>query len=111
MPVTDARKELADLVNRVAYSGDRIALTRRGRVMAALVPMKLAENAQHLEERNRYLEERVEHLERVLAERLDLTEIGPVASEPGQQAARVDPLRIAAEYRPGRPPGRPGFSR
>ncbi len=30
LPVTQARAELADLVNRVAYAGERIELTRHG---------------------------------------------------------------------------------
>ncbi|HZB30367.1 MAG TPA: type II toxin-antitoxin system Phd/YefM family antitoxin, partial [Streptosporangiaceae bacterium] len=37
MTVTQARAEFADLVNRVAYTGEPVALTRRGKVMAALV--------------------------------------------------------------------------
>ena len=37
--VTQARAELADLVSRVGYSGERILLTRHGRPLAALVPV------------------------------------------------------------------------
>jgi len=37
IPVTQARTQLADLVNRVAYAGERIELTRHGKVVAALV--------------------------------------------------------------------------
>jgi len=37
IPVTQARAAIADLVNRVAYAGERIALTRHGRTVAALV--------------------------------------------------------------------------
>ncbi len=33
------------LVNRVAYAGETVFLTRRGRRMAALVPVGLAEQA------------------------------------------------------------------
>lgn len=43
LPVTEARAQLADLVNRVAYSGDRIVLTRHGRPMAVLVSVDTAE--------------------------------------------------------------------
>ena len=43
LTVTEARAQLADLVNRVAYSGDRIVLTRHGRPMAVLVPVGAAE--------------------------------------------------------------------
>ena len=38
IPVTQARDELADLVNRVAYGRERITLTRHGKVVAGLVP-------------------------------------------------------------------------
>ncbi|MHB1712379.1 MAG: type II toxin-antitoxin system prevent-host-death family antitoxin [Acidimicrobiales bacterium] len=31
IPTTDARGQLAELVNRVAYSGDHVTLTRDGR--------------------------------------------------------------------------------
>ena len=37
VPVTQARAELAELVNRVAYAGERIELTRHGKLVAALV--------------------------------------------------------------------------
>jgi prevent-host-death family protein len=43
LTVTEARAQLADLVNRVAYSGDRIVLTRHGRPMAVLVSVDAAE--------------------------------------------------------------------
>ena len=35
--ITDARGELADLVNRAAYGGERVVLTRRGRPIAAII--------------------------------------------------------------------------
>jgi prevent-host-death family protein len=38
-PVTQARQCLADLVNRAAYGRETIYLTRRGRRVAALVPV------------------------------------------------------------------------
>ena len=38
IPVTQARADLADLVSRVGYSGERILLTRHGKPLAALVP-------------------------------------------------------------------------
>ncbi len=36
---TQARDEFADLVNAVAYRGERVVLTRRGKAIAALVPV------------------------------------------------------------------------
>jgi prevent-host-death family protein len=38
IPVTQARAEFADLVNRVAYGGERVVVTRHGKPIAALVP-------------------------------------------------------------------------
>jgi prevent-host-death family protein len=86
VPVTEARAQFADLVNRVAYTGDPVRLTRRGRVMAALVSP-----------------EDLELLEMVRAQRLDLSALGrpAQATEPPQ----ASPMQIAAEYRP------PGFTR
>src|SRR5437763_115175 len=37
--VIDARKDLADLLNRAAYGKERVVLTRRGKDVAAIVPM------------------------------------------------------------------------
>ena len=38
IPVTQAREELADLINRVAYGHERIVLTRHSKPVACLVP-------------------------------------------------------------------------
>jgi prevent-host-death family protein len=104
--VTEARKEFADLVNRVAYTGERVALTRRGKVMAALVSA-----------------EDLELLESLRSGRLGIVQPGiqgPVDDRPAPQPSQppqrpAAPLRIAAEYRPpgSQPPGphRPGFGR
>ncbi|WP_199487510.1 type II toxin-antitoxin system Phd/YefM family antitoxin [Actinomadura spongiicola] len=88
VPVTEARAQFADLVNRVAYTGEPVKLTRRGRVMAALVSP-----------------EDLELLETIRSQRVELT-------QPAQPAAPVEhprpapsPMRVAAEYRP------PGFTR
>ncbi|WP_285693845.1 type II toxin-antitoxin system Phd/YefM family antitoxin [Actinomadura sp. NBRC 104412] len=102
--VTEARKEFADLVNRVAYTGERVALTRRGKVMAALVSA-----------------EDLELLESLRSGRLGLVQpaaSGQVDERPAPRpapSAQPAPLRIAAEYRPpGSGPGPqrpPGFGR
>ncbi|HEX2313815.1 MAG TPA: type II toxin-antitoxin system Phd/YefM family antitoxin [Thermomonospora sp.] len=97
-PVTEARAQFADLVNRVAYTGEPVVLTRRGRVMAALVSA-----------------EDLELLRRVKAGTLDLTDASPPPAPhrperpADRQPAPPAPLRIAAELRRDRPP--PGFSR
>lgn len=90
IPVTQARAELSDLVSRVAYSGERVVLTRHGKIAAALVS---AEDLARLESRAG------EHISLTSTERLD---------ESG--AAPAPPLRIAAEHRPAvRRADPPGF--
>ncbi|NUT35901.1 MAG: type II toxin-antitoxin system Phd/YefM family antitoxin [Hamadaea sp.] len=37
VPVTQARAEFADLVNRVVYGGERVVVTRHGKPLVALV--------------------------------------------------------------------------
>ncbi|MFI0373971.1 type II toxin-antitoxin system Phd/YefM family antitoxin [Actinomadura sp. 1N219] len=92
--MTEARAQFADLVNRVAYTGEPVTLTRRGRVMAALISP-----------------EDLELLETVRAQRVDLAQAGHTgqSGQPARPAERPQapsaPLRVAAEYRP------PGFSR
>ena len=89
IPVTQARADLAELVNRVAYSGERVVLTRHGKSMAALVPA-----------------EDLERLEQITEQLIQLTEMSGEEHGGGQS---VQPLRIAAEHRPSGPPRPPGF--
>ncbi|MBA9005805.1 type II toxin-antitoxin system Phd/YefM family antitoxin [Thermomonospora cellulosilytica] len=91
IPVTKARQVLADLVNRVAYGGEHVVLTRHGRVVAAIIPP-----------------EDLELLQRLREGRIDLSRAdGGAAPQEGLDAPAPHgtPLRIAAEYRP------PGFRR
>ncbi|MER7396120.1 type II toxin-antitoxin system Phd/YefM family antitoxin [Streptomyces sp. NPDC000151] len=37
IPVTQARAELADLINRAVYGGERVVVTRHGKPLVALV--------------------------------------------------------------------------
>ena len=46
---TDARERLADVLNRVAYAGDRVRITRRGKAVAAVVPIEDLELIERLE--------------------------------------------------------------
>jgi len=87
IPVTQARDELAELINRVAYGHERIILTRHSKAVACLVP---PEDLQRLES---------EPLESEGRAAIRLTSAGqpPEISQPA-------PLRIAAEHRP---PGQP----
>ncbi len=49
--ITDIRDNLADALNRVAYSGERIVVERRGKGVAALVSMDDLELLEHLEDK------------------------------------------------------------
>jgi prevent-host-death family protein len=46
--VAEAKKQFSDLLGRVAYGGETIVITRRGRPMAKLVPPDTAESEQHI---------------------------------------------------------------
>ncbi|TFE50029.1 type II toxin-antitoxin system Phd/YefM family antitoxin [Streptomyces sp. ICN441] len=50
IPVTQARAELADLINRVVYGGERVVVTRHGKPLVALVSaadLERLESAEH----------------------------------------------------------------
>jgi prevent-host-death family protein len=86
--VTQARADLAELVSRVGYSGERILLTRHGKPLAALVPVS-----------------DLEALERSPAE-IGFS-IAPQADPEPEQAERPSgPMRVAAEHREPPRPGR-----
>ncbi len=48
--VTEARDDFAELVNRVAYANERVRVVRRGRELAAIVPMADIELLEALED-------------------------------------------------------------
>jgi len=50
LSTTRARRELAELVNRVAYSGERIVLERRGKNVMALVSVEDLELLERIED-------------------------------------------------------------
>ncbi|MET7694019.1 type II toxin-antitoxin system Phd/YefM family antitoxin [Streptomyces sp. NPDC005483] len=56
IPVTQARAELADLINRVVYGGERVVVTRHGKPLVALVS---AADLERLEELREHVEEPV----------------------------------------------------
>jgi prevent-host-death family protein len=56
IPVTQARAQLADLVNRVVYGGEQVVLTRHGKPLVALVS---AADLQRLHDLDAAAEERV----------------------------------------------------
>ena len=51
MTASQARKELAETLNQVVYRGERIVLHRRGKDLAAIVPLADLELVEALEDR------------------------------------------------------------
>ena len=47
---TDARERFAEILNRVAYAKDRVRITRRGKEIAAVVPIEDLEFIEKLED-------------------------------------------------------------
>jgi prevent-host-death family protein len=50
IPVTQARAELADLINRVVYGSERVVVTRHGKPLVALVSAADLERLEELRE-------------------------------------------------------------
>ena len=48
--VSEARETFADLVNRVAYRNERVLVTRRGRPIAAIIPIEQVEFLERAED-------------------------------------------------------------
>jgi prevent-host-death family protein len=51
MNIADARDNLADVINRVAYAGERVVLRRRSKRVVAIVSMEDLELLQAAEDR------------------------------------------------------------
>ncbi|MEV0278903.1 type II toxin-antitoxin system Phd/YefM family antitoxin [Streptomyces sp. NPDC050610] len=96
IPVTQARAELAELINRVVYGGERVVVTRHGKPLVALVS---AADLQRLEQEETVAEEEVISTVSVMR---------PSASAPGERQR----FGIAAEHRgPDTGDRRPGRER
>ena len=57
MNVADAKRHFADLLGRVAYCGETITITRRGKLMARLVPVNADATAPHVADAQGRLED------------------------------------------------------
>src|SRR5215468_9741245 len=55
--VADAKRHFADLLGRVAYGGETITITRRGKPMARLVPVDADTAAPHVADVKGWLED------------------------------------------------------
>lgn len=51
VPTVKARDEFSDVINRAAYGKERVVLTRRGKELAAVVPIEDVKFLQDLEDR------------------------------------------------------------
>jgi len=51
LPATKVREQFADIINRVTYRGERVVLERRGKSVAALVPVQDLELLEALEDK------------------------------------------------------------
>ncbi|MET8772810.1 type II toxin-antitoxin system Phd/YefM family antitoxin [Streptomyces sp. NPDC004658] len=91
IPVTQARAELADLINRVVYGGERVVVTRHGKPLVALVSAADLERLEALDD----LDEQAG--EQVISSVSRVHETGPVSRDQRR-------FGIAAEHR------RPGAS-
>lgn len=95
IPVTQARAELAELINRVVYGGERVVVTRHGKPLVALVS---AEDLERLEESERLTEDSggAAAEEQVVSTVSTVRSLSSAAGERGR-------FGIAAEHRdPGR---------
>ncbi|GGT25663.1 antitoxin [Streptomyces kurssanovii] len=89
IPVTQARAELADLINRVVYGGERVVVTRHGKPLVALVSAADLERLERQSEAPEAAEEQI---------------ISSVSSFGTASSASPDRGRfgLAAEHRPPR---------
>lgn len=78
IPVTQARAELADLINRVVYGEERVVVTRHGKPLVALVSAADLERLESLKS-----EEAAAAQEHVIA---SVSVIRSVTSAPGERA-------------------------
>ncbi|MEU1215365.1 type II toxin-antitoxin system Phd/YefM family antitoxin [Streptomyces sp. NPDC005791] len=88
IPVTQARAELAELINRVVYGGERVVVTRHGKPLIALVS---AADLQRLENEEAAAEEAVVE-EQVIS---SVSSLRSVSSATGERRR----FGIAAEHR------------
>jgi prevent-host-death family protein len=74
--VSEARETFADVVNRVAYRSERVLVTRRGKPIAAIIPMEQVEFLERAEDEYdmRLADEALAELEHTPAIPLDQVE-------------------------------------
>ncbi|MET9293192.1 type II toxin-antitoxin system Phd/YefM family antitoxin [Streptomyces sp. NPDC003077] len=97
IPVTQARAELADLINRVVYGNERVVVTRHGKPLVALVT---ADDLRRLEQDERREESATE--ERVISTVSSVRELPAPTGERSRFGIAAEHRGTgAAEHRPG----------
>jgi prevent-host-death family protein len=86
IPVTQARAELAELINRVVYGGERVVVTRHGKPLVALVSASDLERLEKLGEPAEFADEQAASA---------VSRVREVASAPRERQR----FGIAAEHR------------
>ncbi|MEV6400475.1 type II toxin-antitoxin system Phd/YefM family antitoxin [Streptomyces sp. NPDC051907] len=87
IPVTQARAELAELINRVVYGGERVVVTRHGKPLVALVS---AADLERLETEEAAAQTAAE--EQVIS---SVSSLGPTSSAPADRGR----FGLTAEHR------------
>ena len=102
LSVTEVRQDLANLLNRVAYGGERVILTSRGKPKAALVSMADYERLQReqVDDRLAPWQTWVAESDKLADEILARREGEPLDVDALWQAARAD-LEARDEQAPG----------
>ena len=75
LKLSDVRSNIAELVNRVHYRGERVIIGRSGKELAALIPMRDLELLEHL------IEEAEDRLDVAEADRITADEPTSIAWE------------------------------
>ena len=88
LPFSYVRAHLSEIVERVAYSGDPVMISKHNRPRAAVVPLSTLAQARAnlLELARRSLEEKVEDEDRETAEKVDFEEVPGLSAEEIQKA-------------------------
>ncbi|WP_306211865.1 type II toxin-antitoxin system Phd/YefM family antitoxin [Actinoplanes sp. RD1] len=105
VPVTQARAEFADLINRASYGGERIVIARHGKPIAALISAADLERLERLDVADHERLERPDAAEAAAGDEQQATILrlgGGPAGHSGTPAspATQRPLGAAAQHKP-----------
>ncbi len=84
--IAEMRNNTADIINRVAYGGERVILERRGKPVAVIIPV-----------------EEYEFLERIIAEREDAMDLAAIKASRRERGKSVPLEQVKRELGIGSP--------